>query len=161
MKRVVCILSAIIMAVCIAACENKYNAEIYDDARKWIREEFAENNQVWAYYEEDERLPEEYPSARSFLVKDEQEFGKIFVEKPQGLEVNFQNEMLLVYTFNSVYIRKMKIDTVRIDEDTLTVYLEYDKVKHGVGDAVQIYQRWVVVKMDKVGVERLEMDILK
>ena len=161
MKRAVCVLGAVLVILGLTSCANKYGAVIYDNAREWIKEEFAENNRVWEYYEGEEQFTGSYPSSRSFLVKDEQRFKEIFVEEPQGLEVNFENEMLAVYTFRAIYIRNMKIDSVKVESDTVGVYLEYAKAKVGVGDAVAPYQRWVVVKMDKLDVSELDMGILK
>ncbi len=161
MKRAVCVLGAVLVILGLTSCGNRYGAVIYDNAREWIKEEFAENNRVWAYYEGEKTITDDYPSSRSFLVKDEQQFKEMFVEEPQGLEVNFENEMLAVYTFNSIYIRNMGISSVKVEDDTVGVYLEYAKAKDGVGDAVAPYQRWVVVKMAKLDVSELDMDILK
>lgn len=131
----------------LTGCSNiKYNAQLFDSATDWIKEEFINDNLV-GYSEDDS-----YPAERVFAVKNQEEYDEIFIESIDDFDVDFGTQMLIVYTFETIYHRKNNLVSLDVKEDVLNITYKMDK-KSGVGDASQPYQRWFVVRLDKLDVD--------
>ena len=53
MKKFVSIVGIIVLICCLfgsVGCGNKYNAELFNNAEQWIRDDFLRENRVKAYY---------------------------------------------------------------------------------------------------------------
>ncbi len=118
---------------------NKYNAKLYDNAIEWINVDFANNNQVGNLSF----------SNRTFIIDSQEKYDQVF--NNNELEIDFNNQMLVVYTFITIYHRKNYIKNIDVKNSVLKITYEMEK-KPGVGDASQPYQRWFVVKLDKLDV---------
>ena len=70
----------------------KYNAQLFDSATDWIKEDFINDNLVG--YSENSS----YPTERVFVVKNQEEYNEIFVESIDDFDVDFNTQMLIVYT---------------------------------------------------------------
>ena len=127
----------------MAACGKvKYNAELYDDASDWINEDFASENLVRISPDDD------YPTSLTFIVTGEEEYSRIFKENIDELKVDFDKQMIIVYTFRTVSHRKAELYSLNIKDDALKITYKEEE-KYGVGDASRPYQRWFAVKLDK------------
>ncbi len=131
----------------LTGCSNvKYNAHLFDSATDWIKEDFISDNPV-GYLED-----VSYPTERVFVVKNREEYDKIFIESIDNFDVDFSTQMLIVYTFGTIYHRNNNLVSLEVKEDVLNITYKMDK-KSGVGDASQPYQRWFVVRLDKLDVD--------
>ena len=129
-----------------AGClSNKYNAELFDTAAEWINEDFANNNIVRRYGNPED----EYPKTLTFIVDTQEEYHQTFHESANELSVDFNTQMLVVYTFSAINHRNNTIKNLNLEEDVLTITYEMEK-KYFIGDTCQPYQRWFVVKIDKL-----------
>ena len=136
MKRykitVVCSVLLIVLSSLSACGKVKYNAELYYDVSGWINEDFASENLVRISPYDD------YPTSLTFIVTGEEEYNRIFKENIDELKIDFDKQMIIVYTFRTVSHRKARLYSLNIKEE-----------KYGVGDASSPYQRWFAVKLDK------------
>ena len=131
----------------LTGCSNiKYNAQLFDSATDWIKEDFINDNIVG--YSENGT----YPTERVFIVKNQEEYDEIFNESIDDFGIDFDTQMLVVYTFETIYHRNNNLVSLEVDEDVLTITYKMEK-KSGVGDASQPYQRWFVVRLEKLDVD--------
>lgn len=129
---------------------NLYNAVLNDNAVEMIDETFSRNNlTAGAYYEDIPNPGDSLPESRCFIVKSEAEYKEIF--KDCSLDVNFESEMIIVYTFTIEYILPARIKSIILVDETLKINYEI-KLIQGAGSACQPFQRWFVIKMDKLEV---------
>lgn len=170
MKKLLSILCAVLAALVLltfAACDNgenngvkityfeddyvpKYNDVLYDSAVKWISEDFQCNNLIYGARYDDGLKPEE-PLTRTFIITEREQFENIFVENIAELEVDFDSEIMIVYTFATEYVSPAYILDMNLSGNTLTVDYTIPLILEA-GSAVKPFQRWFVIKLDKLEV---------
>lgn len=135
--------------------DNKYNATLYDSAKDWVREDFILANPIKTVGFIDENPEGQNPKNRVFIVNDQQRYDEIFVSGIEELQIDFNSQMLIVYTFSDEYVLKRMLIKTEIKNDCLNIAYGLEKlpVKENYGSVCQPYQRWFVVKMDKLDVE--------
>ena len=146
-----------IIGLCfLVGCSVKYNAVLYDNAVEWINTEFANENLTRGiHYEPDFYTDETYPSERTFIVNNREKYDEIFISGLKELDIDFDMQMLVVYTFTTVYHRNNRIKKTEVKNQVLTISYKMEE-KFGVGDASMPYQRWFVVKLDAVDISSVE-----
>lgn len=95
------------------------------------------------------------PETRTILIDDQDEFDAAFENCP--FEVDLSTEMIVVYTFSFIYSRPTVIKKVSFSDGTLSLKLENKRAKWGVKDACMPYQRYVIVKLDKLDVTEVKV----
>lgn len=151
LKKTICIGVIIVMAVfaCVG-CGVKYNAVIYDNVTEQIKSEYIEAHRtLGAYYGEDNIADDSNPRSRTIIIKNQEDFDVIFVNSIE-YDVNFDSEMLLVYTFTSLFNRTIKINNVKQSNDILKIGLEMNK-------GTRPFQRFVLIKLDKLEITTVEI----
>ncbi len=144
-KIIILGLAVLIFFGLLTGCSNiKYNAKLFDDAIEWINEDFIINNPV-------EMEGSSNPSDRTFIIKNKEEYNQIFAENIDELAVDLNNQMVVVYTFSTIYHRDNRLVDLDVEENVLKITYKMEK-KLGVGDASQPYQHWFVVVLDKLDV---------
>ncbi|MBQ8432319.1 MAG: hypothetical protein IJX28_05500 [Clostridia bacterium] len=147
-KTVALSMVLVLLLPLLAGCAgNAYHAELYDLAVEWIDEEFAKEHPVRVLGASEEDDPN--PKFRTFLVDSQDEYNEIF--KDGQPSVDFNTQMLVIYTFSTEYHRENRITDLELADGVLRITYEMEK-KYGVGDASMPYQRWFVVKLDKLEV---------
>ena len=136
-----------------------YNATVLQDLSfnaLWL----AENRTFGAYYtnpdynpndEQSDRVSTDTtsPKARTFIVDSPTQLNQIFSVAPT---INFDNEILLIHCYTTIYNRKQVLDEISLNGTTL--YVEFDVVdNNGKGDASMPGTRVLVLKMDKIHFE--------
>ena len=79
---------------------------------------------------------------------------KFFSEFP---EIDFEKEMVLVYCYRTIYIRKQVLEKVALDESVLNVEFNIVKGKIGHADASAPQRRMLVVKLDKLDITEVNI----
>ncbi len=153
MKKLLSAFFILLACACVlfAGCTVKYNAVLYDNAKEWIREDFRNGNPT----ELDESFTE-----RKFLVDSSEKYGEIFIEGVAELTVDFDKQMLIIYTFSDFNIRKNLLKSVDYENGDLKIRF-IDEVPFScaaIGDTCAPYQRWFVVKLDKLSVSSLTFE---
>ena len=99
--------------------------------------------------------PDALPSSRTILIDNQTDFDATFADCP--VEVDFNSEMIVVYTLTFMTRRETKIKNVSFSDGTLSLKLENKRAKWGVKDACMPYQRYVIVKLDKLDVTEVKV----
>ena len=133
-----------------------YNATFFDSAVEWIKEEFQNENPIKTvgFVGEDNG---DDPLTRTFVVTDSNYFESIFVDNFSGFEVDFDNEMVVVYTFGTEYVLPATITNMTLTNATLTINYQIQLIP-GAGSAVRPFQRWFVVKLDKMDISSVQFE---
>lgn len=161
------LVSIMTMSLLSSCIFNPYNAELINgDATELIDEGFYHENYTCdAYYLIDGeyvRLNDpSYPKERIFVITSSEEYDAIFSENA-NINVDFSKEMLIVYTFTAQYTREIRINGISIKDNECTLSLKMIKPFTFfwlIGDHAMPYQRYVVVKMNKVDVKKVNVTL--
>lgn len=154
---VICLFCCVVLlpVFSVAGCSNvksvKYNAVLYDNAVEWIREDFRGENYI--DYSQDG-----FSANHTFIVDSQEEYNRIFHEKTDGLSVDFDSKMLAVYTYIAVNYRNNYLTSTQLNDSVLTITYETEE-KKGICDTCTPYQRWFVVRLDKLDVDNVVFKI--
>ena len=156
---------AIIMAFSLGACGNgalPYNATFFDAKDATLRDDFRlENRLKGMVIDLDDKgepifADESYPISRTFVVKEQIKYELIYTRYSLEM-IDFENEILLLYTFMcSNTNRKIEIKSISFEGEVLYVNWAKEKGKSGYGDASQPRQRWIAIKMDLLNITAVE-----
>lgn len=158
MKKFIALLLLMVFITVPMACNSagRYNAVLYDSAANWINEEFRSKNRISGAYYDDGQM-DDCPETRTFIVSDRENFESIFVEDFKEFEVDFAQEMLIVYTFSIAYVLPAKITKMLLSDETLTIDYSVELIA-GTGSMVKPFQRWFVVKLDKLNISTVKFE---
>ena len=163
MKKLLILGAALIMCLTLfAGCANndvKYNAVLYDDAESLIDEVFAKEHRVsggGVHYQDGDYSTATVPE-RTFFINSTEEYEEIFADSAE-LEVDFDSQMLIVYTFSLEYKHPLRLKGTDLNDNTLAVTFEM-KLVRGTDSVCQPYQRWEVLKMDKMEISAVTIEI--
>lgn len=160
MKKIIITLASAIVALiclfCTAGCKAPYNAEIvcdsYDNAGEWINEDFKIKNGVIPL---GEAATADCPKSRTFVIKSEEEKLNV-LNGDFDVEVNFEQEMLILYTWSSEYRKPCYIKRMELKNGVLYIYYDIP-LPPLTGCACPPYQRWVVIKSDLLSMSSVEI----
>lgn len=144
------------MSVSLVGCGKiDHNAIIIADGITY-QEEWLDNNHVYGAYGEngEENYDENTPKSRTYLIKNQDELDEVFSEFP---EIDFENEMLIVYCYRTICIRKQVLEKVVLDRNVLNVEFNVVKGKIGHADASAPSRRMLVVKLDKLDIAEVNV----
>ena len=148
---VIAFLLMLCMSVSLVGCGKiDHNAIIIADGITY-QEEWLDNNHVYGAYDEngEKNYDENTPKSRTYILKNQDELDEVFSEFP---EIDFENEMLIVYCYRTIYIRKHVLEKVVLDGTILNVEFNVVKGKMGHADASAPSIRMLVLKLDKLDI---------
>lgn len=156
-KKAVIFIMTLACLFCLAGCGNKYNAEIvydsYNNSGEWINEDVKDKSCV---------APVGYaatadcPKSRTFVIKSEEEKCNI-LNGNFDVEVNFEQEMLIVYTWSSAERRPCYIKVLELKDDNLYINFYVKPSPPLTGGSCMPYQRWFVIKLDLLSTSSVEI----
>ena len=162
MKKLICVLVFVVLIACLfAGCaKNDNNAVILNDnASEFIREDFySENHTRGAIYDDGASADLSYPNSRYFIVRNQEDYDRIFTSDAD-FKVNFTSEMLVVYTYTSIYVREIEIKESKTEADRLNMVLATKKPSALVADACQPFQRYVIIKVEAQDISTADIRI--
>lgn len=126
-----------------------YGVRMYDQAGAWIREDFAAEHEVW--YKSD---PRDY----TFIVDSQKEYDEIFISGIDELDVDFDKKMIIVHTFTDSNVYDYWVKRAYIQRGTLKIDYVHKMSLLPVGDTCGPYQRWFVIKLNKINIEHVEYE---
>lgn len=153
------ILLCVISITTLCGCNsNPYNAVLYDSAVDWIKEDFVLANPIKTVGFIDENPEGQNPKSRVFIVKDQQRYDEIFISGIEELQIDFNSQMLIVYTFGDETVNHRMLTKTEIKNGCLTITFDLVEPsgKGNYGGSCQPYQRWFVVKIDKMNIEKVK-----
>ena len=139
------------MSISLAGCKQiDHNAVIITEGITY-QEEWLANNHIYGAYGEngEENYDENTPKSRTYILKNQDELDEVFSEFS---EIDFEKEMVLVYCYRTIYIRKHVLEKVVLDGTILNVEFNVVKGKMGHADASAPSIRMLVLKLDKLDI---------
>ncbi len=161
----ICLLAAAVIG-CFSGCSRIENNAVIlnDNASDIIKRDFYESNYVRGVYYGSNLIfnDESYPLYRYFIVRNNEDLDKIFTSDA-GIKVDFATDMLVIYTFRSVYVRPIELMKLHFDNDLIYIDLSMEQ-KRGLfemarADACMPFQRYVVIRMSKSDVSEIEVNV--
>ena len=123
-----------------------YNTKLFDNIEDCLDNDFIMNNHVDLIGDTD------YPVSRFFIIHNYEEYEEIFVDNAIDIQINFNTQMIILYTFGTTSHRNCYLIDLSVKNDCL--YVTYTKeIKFFVGDASMPYQRWFALTIDKLSIE--------
>jgi hypothetical protein len=167
LKRIFCAGLAVLVVVSLFACYKhsnggEYNATLYDDAKEFMKSDFLLDNLTYGIYYNGETLRDESknPTYKIYIVREQSAFEQIFNGFPT--EINFENEMLIIYIFTTIYSRPCSIKRIsiydKIGHFALKIEFKIESVQFGHYDSSMPYQRCFVVKMARLNIDEVIFD---
>ena len=156
LSLVIAFLLMLCMGISLVGCGKiDHNAIIIADGITY-QEEWLDNNHVYGAYDEngEEKYDENTPKSRTYILKNQDELDEVFSEFS---EIDFEKEMVLVYCYRTIYIRKQVLEKVVLDGNVLNVEFNVVKGKIGHADASAPHRRILVVKLDKLDIEEVKI----
>lgn len=153
------------MVISFSACGNDeipYNAVLYDNVKEGIKTEFLRDNLTYGAYNEygDEPLMDMHsPETRSFIIKEQDELNKIFIEFLPNID--FEREMVLMYGITSATSLPYKIEKIELKDELLKIEFKIVAPKRVPSDGPKPYTRWFVIKIDKLNITTVQFTCLK
>ena len=161
-KYLTTILAVIICLTSLSGCTNSnpsnascklLNDELSSDM---LKDSFLQENRTYgAYYGGDVASEDNgIPKSRVFIIKTQDEYDAIF-ESTATVDIDFGSEMLILYTFTTEYHRDISLDDWKVEDKTIGITYEMkDPSKFaGVGDAAMPFQRFLLIKMNKIDID--------
>ena len=146
------------LIVCMTGCSTiQYNAKLYDNATEWIKEDFIKSNLTSGAFYDDMQTDESYPSDRTMIIKSNEEKLSCF-NSEFDVEVNFEKEMFIVYTWTTVYHRDCWLKRLQVIDDVLYIKYSLAPVAIGGGDASRPFQRWVIIKLGLLPITSVQVE---
>ncbi len=156
-----CILSvfSVFAVVCLYGCSDVYkNVRIVNgDASGLINEDFYADNYIrGAYYNGSEFDDPDYPESRTFMINDSEQLNSVFSSNTD-LEIDFQKETLIVYSYTAINHRDLSIKKASVSDGILKLEL---KTKNSFRpDTCVPYQRYVVIRINGTDIQNVEIII--
>ena len=125
----------------------KYNAVLYDYAIDWIKEDFVNENKIPDFKD------------KTFII-DNENYNTIIKTGIEELKVDFEKQMIIVYTFTSIHSGKDYITNMKVDNNKLIIEFnrEYQVGVSPNGGSSEPYQRWFIIIMDKINVSSIVIE---
>ena len=161
MKKLICAFVVIVLiAGLFTGCtKNENNAAILNDnASEFIREDFYSENHTSRAIYDGESADLSYPDSRCFIVRNQEDYDRIFTSNAD-FQVDFSSKTLVVYTYTSVYVRKIEIKESETEADRLNMVLTTKKPGIMVADACQPFQRYVIIKIDALDISTADIRV--
>ncbi len=159
------ILAAGIFSSCSVNIIDNNAVILNDNAAGMIDPGFHAANHIRGVYEEDGTHidDETLPESRYFIVRSREEQDAIFIPGTD-LDVNYSDEMILVYTFRAIYIRPIRLQKLITGTDQIDIELNMrtNRGVHAVfvADACQPFQRYVIIKMDSISTSEVQFKVI-
>ncbi len=160
MKKIICGILCIIALLSFSGCEHVRKLKVYDNVEDYVKTEFIEQNQVEFPFVSADGTKPQYPKERVFAINNQEEYDTVFSQAVPGLDVDYDNEMLILYTFSCINKRDFKITSSDFEEGKLEFeFVMYRPFDIFLGpDTCIPYQRFVLIKLNRLAVYSIEFD---
>lgn len=165
MKRTLSILIILLLCLTVfAGCAkpdpSNANCQIVSDelSSDTLKDSFLKENRTsGAYYDGDVALEgNDIPKSRTFIIKTQDEYDTIF-ENAANINVDFSSELLILYAFTTEYHRDISLDDWKVEGKTISITYEMKDPSKNVGDAARPFQRFLLIKMNKLDIDSAEI----
>ena len=101
--------------LCMGCSSNKYDMVFYDFAGEWINADYIAENLVYPIGDRTN------PDTRTVIVDSVEKYKEVFVEDIEELEIDFDEQIIIIYTFIATNCRDNYITSVKQEEDNLKI----------------------------------------
>ena len=138
----------------VSCDELKYDAALYDNGAKYLKESFMEENPMTLTWEEQSSgVYIGHTHHPLFLIKDHELFETAFKED-SGFKMDFSKRMAVVWSPGDIYHEQLYFKSISVKARELRIELENHHLHFpGTGDASAYYQRWVVITLKTLDVD--------
>jgi len=151
LKKIYLLLVVIISLIFVNGCDmdkSKYNVEIIKDGYNFIEgylEERIPSNSI------NDKIPKDY----TIVIMNDNELKTIF---KKFKKIDFNEQMVIVYIYNSIYTSDVKITELDYDNDgELSIEFKH-KTKNGTGSATAPRQGVLIIVMDKLYITEIDIE---
>ena len=166
MKKCVVVSALLLMVIIFTACTtspDKLPSDIgdfavYEVSPHNLTETFATENRTYGAFYDDVSLEDaSFPKSRVFVIKSQRDMEKIFSDEIDQSTIDYRSEMYVLYTFTTVYRREFLIDSSSVTKEGIVINYSLKSPDSDVplGDAARPFQRFVLIKMNRVDVENI------
>ena len=154
-KTLSLVLALITLLFCLVSCTKfEYNAVILKDGFTF-NETWLESNQTLGSLQgETHEYDDSLPESRTYIIQNQAQLEEIFSDFP---EIDFDKEIVLVYCYTTVYIRKQRLEKVSLENGVLTVAFDVVRGKLGHADAAAPHTRLCVIRLGKVDITEVNI----
>ena len=148
MKKIVALIISIFCAIGLFGCSSiQYNAVIIKEGITY-HQEWLDNNQVYDSFNlETHEWDNSSPKDRTYVITVQEDLDNVFKEFPS---VDFENKMVIVYCYRTIYCREQKLNKVVLEDNNLEIEFNIVSGKFGHADAAMPQTRVCVIRMDKI-----------
>ena len=144
-------LALLILLQLFAGC-SKEDVYFWDNAKGWLTQEFQKDNIVTLGFLGE---PREYPANRTIVIDTRDEYDRAFEADTSAPTADFSQQMMVLYTFVDTNRNKFVLTDIGVENGVLKFVCE-DVPSNG--DTCSPYQRWFLVKLNKVDVQSVEFE---
>lgn len=155
--------SVMIAGFCGGCSRGALDSSILNDnAAALIDKDFYDSNRIKGAYDAEHSAFEEgdYPDSRTLLINTQAQYDAVFASTA-GIDIDFQNEMIVVYSFVATNTREITIQKASVLEDAVKIELKVANAENGIKDTSMPYQRYVVIKISKTDRKEAVVVLLK
>lgn len=148
MKKVVMLIILVFCVIGLFGCSFiDYNAVIIKEGITY-HQEWLNNNQVYGTFNLDtDEWDNSSPKDRTYVITAQEYLDNIFEQSPS---VDFENKMVIVYCYGTIYCREQKLKKVLLEDNVLEIEFNIVSGKFGHADAAMPHTRVCVIVLDKV-----------
>ena len=138
-----------ILSQLFAGCA-KEDVHFWDNAKGWLTQAFKKDNIVVLGSE---------PHSRTIIIDTQEEYERAFEADTSAPTADFSKQMIVLYTFVDINRRKNILTDVDVENGVLKFVCEDVPPKgSNYGDTCTPYQRWYLVRLNKVDVQTVEFE---
>ena len=165
MKKSAAVLLVFALLVSLVSCGNPYHATAADadvlfyenpdapptaeqDGKPVFSSTFLSDTAIKGWWNDSADRSASLPETKTVVIHSPAALDAAFSDCP--FDLNFDSEMLVVYTLKMTTRRQTVVKKTDFSDGVFTIHLENKKAKWGAADTCTPYQRYVVIKTDKV-----------
>ena len=170
MKKLLTIGLAVLLMLCMSislvGCGKiEYNATIIKDGINYNADWLNANLTYGTYYPnpdynpDDEQsesvlIDETSPKSRTYIIKEKTALDEIFEYFP---DIDFTQEMVIVYCFTTIYSRERLLESVKMDENNILNIEFKSKENNGRGDAAMPGRAILTIRLDRLDITEVNI----
>jgi hypothetical protein len=123
----------------------------------FLKANTTSENVIYWYENGDGEYEETSPKFRTFIITEKARLDEVFSVCPK---IDFEKEMVVMYAYTSEYGRARIITSITLDNKILKIKFKYVKARPFSFDASSPITRFLVIKMDKLDIDKVEFTLL-
>lgn len=156
------LLTILLSSILLSCSKDNNNIRIINDnATGFINVDFYAKNLIrGAYYDNNYAYDDpDCPDSRTVLISNLEQFNSVF-SSDATLDIDFQSEMLVVYSYTAINTRNLSIHKSSNIDGIFKIELITEKNISGKDTCIP-YQRYVIIKINNTSFNEVEVTIAR